>query len=284
MGLWDIARAVDVHGNTIKRRLQEMEATGLLRGMSLFPQSLLLGARVAYYGFAFSDPQACDRAAEQVFGQGAPGMAVRLASDEVRYHLMAGPDDDLDQIAEATRRRLGADAARAVSYRYWESPPITDLERRVLQSLHRNLFATAPEMAAKVGVTPKTVRRCMESLRDKKAFCVVPLVDTTRAAGLFPFLLDVDVGQAPAAINNVLRSFPDLCPTAVPTSPLLTFHGFASNQAEAADVLREMRSVPGVRAAVFQVPLDVRWQTLADGLGSLAEQFAQQEPWAMESS
>ncbi len=65
-GLWDIARHREVHGNTVKRRLKEMEDAGLLLGLALFPNGVDIGVDVYGVKMRFDSFDACRAAQERI--------------------------------------------------------------------------------------------------------------------------------------------------------------------------------------------------------------------------
>ncbi len=274
LGIWDIARTLGVHGNTIKRRLADMEEAGVLLGLSFFPNSTLLGVHVAFYSFTFPDQDACDRAAEVVFARGYPGITMRLDRPEIRLNMPAPVGENPDEAAAQLAASLGASGHRLIMRRYWDGEPLTDLEMRVLKELHKDLFAGAPDVAARVGVTPKTARKCIQSLRDKKTFCVVPLVDHMPVRGLQSCIMDVFIDNDHAAAAQVFRSFPDLLPNGVYTDSELNFIALVESPADLADMVREIRSIPGVTAVDTFVPLQCRWKALPAGLGNVTERLS----------
>ncbi len=277
LGLWDIARALGVHGNTVKRRVKDMEEAGVLRGLSFFPNSTLVGVKAAFAAFNFDSDEACDAAAEVILARRYPGITMRLTQPEIRINLPVPADADPDEAAEQIARDLGAVRHRIIMRRYWDGPELTDLEMRVLKAMHTDVFATAPEVAEAVGVTPKTARKCIESLRAKKSFCLVPLVDYMQVRGLQLALIDVEVGPSPDVAKHLLRSFPDLIPNGVYTDEELNFVAMADSMDELSGVIQEMRSIPGVVEVRTAFPLICKWEALPAGLGNVAERLMRVE-------
>ncbi len=269
--IWDIARHLGLHGNTVKRRLAELEASGVLLGLSFFPDSQLVGLRVVYVAFGFDTEDACRAAADQVFANAPFGATFHLSNNEIRYNIGVPEEADLDAAIEEAAATFGATRHRILAKRHWDSGEITELERRVLGELHRDLFASPPDLAARVGVTPKTVRRCIQALRDKKTFCVVPLVDSQVARGLQAFHMDVDVGDNTSAGPQVLRSFPDLCPNGIQSTGVLILTGFADTPGDVADIIREIQTIPGVRSVQIYTVLRMHWVPLPMGLQSVSQ-------------
>ncbi len=272
-GIWDIARELGVHGNTVKRRLADLESAGVLNGLSLFPNSSLVGVNVGFYALHFPDDATCAEAASKLFDDPFPGATMRFTTPEIRLNIPVPAPGDPDEAARGLGKELGAERVELIMNRYWESEPLTDLEFRVLNELHKDLFATPPDIAARVGVTPKTVRRCIQVLRDKKTFCVVPLVDPMAITGMQAIILDVDVGDDAAAANQLCRTFPDLLPNGVYTAQRLNFIALGQTPRDIGGMLQEIRSIPGVKDAVAHMALDVRWQALPEGLDKVSHRM-----------
>ncbi len=273
-GIWDVARELGIHGNSVKRRLQTMVDDGVVSGFTLFPEAGITGLRASFVAFAFDDDQDCDLAADAVFGRCPPGSSMRTSDREIRYNIVVPSGASIDDEARRFCEESGATGYHLITSRNWPIDELTDLERRVLNQMHRNVMASPPDIANAVGVTPKTVRRCVRGLRDKRAFCLCALVDYTKVSGLVTAIIEVEAEDDVAVREAVLRAFPDLLSEGTWTARRHTFSVFAKNQEEIGHIMAEMRTIRGVRQARLVVPLRMQFRALPSGLEDLVNSLA----------
>lgn len=253
-GVWDIARGLKVHGNTVKRRLRDMEHSGVLKGFQMIANPPLVGKDAGTYAYHFDDPAACGRAEQEVLGWDLPGATERLDGHELRFAVVVSDGESLGAAADRFGRDLGASRWNLVSMRSWPCEAITDLDRRIMGVYHENALTPASVAAERVGVTAKTVRNRIRGLMERRAFSFLGMVDYVNVTGLVPFHLDVDTGgQAPVA-HRILRARPDLNMATLPTAPVFCLTGLAESQGAITQAIRQIRSMDGV--------LDVRVRVL----------------------
>ncbi len=275
-GLWDIARHLEVHGNTVKRRLKEMEDAGVLLGLALFPNGVDIGVEVHGVKMRFDSFDACRAAEERILDMNRPGGVMRLAGNQLLTNVLVPPGTTLARAMEDARQTLGAQACDLMTPRSWGLAEITDLERRVLMVLVGDPLITPPEVADKVGVTPKTARRCIVSLRDKQAFIVLPLTAYTKATGLIP--VNIELEGERGALGAAMMAAPELLMGGTLDARVLSLHGFAESLEEQGRMVEAIRAVPGIKRVEATVIESWHWtgsrplaRAVSEGLAGLEE-------------
>ena len=188
---WDVAKRLRLHRNTVVRRLQALADAGVYQGTHLYVAPELDGVRLGLYEFAFGEdkPRGLARLREDPrvlemhdFHGGAAWAAVSVPTG-----------DALATAAEELRTRSGALRVELVSTWDWPRPlrPAGALDMRILRALHEDAFRPVAEVAAEVGVTPKTVRLRLKALAAAHAFTVIPALSLAQVRGAVAFVLAV---------------------------------------------------------------------------------------------
>lgn len=262
-----IARELGLTVNTVKERVARMEAEGIIAGYQVVPNFQHLGLLAHAQKFEIPDLSRKDE-------------AVRAASAlegvlEVHDFMGAMFCVDFAFRGEEDRRAkmqtLTEATGDANSVRYYERamPPVardlTPLDWRILQALRWRANRPLSEVADDLGVALRTVRRHVDRMAKEGSFFAIPLVDPSKAAGIFMF--DVICDLAPMgrreAIRALVKVFDDRhvyafepLPESAAGFDLLLF---ARTSAEVEAMRREAEAVPGVvraHAHLFRAFLD----------------------------
>lgn len=264
LSAWDIARGLDVHGNTVKRRVQDLEDAGVLLGMRMIADAHVFGVDVGFYGLQFADEEQCIEAERVIVGRDAPGSTTRLAGNEILYNFGVGLGNDRDAAAAADAAELGATGIRMLTNRSWGQPNPSEMERRIMELYHHDGLMRIGEVAAAVGVTQRTVRARLAALVQRDAFCWVPFIDTTQISGLIPVLFEVDTGKNLKAAQDALRLAPELSLNGPPAAPLTICHGLFPRMADVSALSARLAAVPGVHSVKPRFTVAVHWRTLPE--------------------
>lgn len=218
LGPWDVARALGLHGNTVKRRLARMREAGVVHGIHLMPEPGLLGMRSGLYAFRWSDAEAKARGLAALLDRPAtlerPGAidSWSFVGEEAWVGLFAR-EAGLEALATEAQHAAGALDVRLVEHRTWpvDRSQVSDLDVRLLAAFHADALRAISEVASEVGVTPRTVRTRLARLAGLGAFVIVPYWDVGRMDGLVPFVLqaELDDSSDPAPRRRFLSAFPE---------------------------------------------------------------------------
>jgi DNA-binding Lrp family transcriptional regulator len=209
---WDIARALGVHGNTVKARLEEMRAAGVLQGVYLVPVGALpAGMQIGVYWLRFAG--LAEKRAGLAALAGRPMLAevTDFVGDRVRLGIHA-PGPELERVAEEVRRAAGAVEARRFYRREFpQSPRVTDLDLRILDALVEDALRPFSDVADEVGVTQRTVRLRFRALAEQRAFAIIPQMVLGNVQGLVAYELVVEFREPmqPEWHAALLRAFPE---------------------------------------------------------------------------
>lgn len=286
-----LARVTGASVNTIKDRIARMMEVGIIAGYYAFPNLQHLGLRGEAYYLHFATQEAKDAA--------LPKMKETEGLLELHDFMGKGACADLAfRDADALQRRLaflrdasGDDAPQRFYER--EMPRVeralTPLDWRILQALRAAPRAQPADLAAQVGVSARTVKRHLARMAAEGSVFLVPVVDPSKAEGLFVFELLVYLrpGEGPRPMNALRAAFDDEHVYAyVPASAALGHFDmllFARTSAEVEAMRRRAEQVEGVvRAEAWLFRAFLTFPAWLDGAIAQAAGAAT-EPLARES-
>ena len=186
-----IAEVVGASLNTIKTRIARMEASGVIAGYKLVPNLRHLGLTGAAYYFASPADSEKEPAIE--------GIGARPGGLELHDFLGGGfcvdfTYTDQEQL-DGTLRELTALTGEPAPIKFYDRdmPPVdralTGLDWRILGALRMAATRSLDDVAAELGVTGRTVRKRYARMAQEGSFFSVPMLDASKAEGLFLFEL-----------------------------------------------------------------------------------------------
>ncbi len=208
-----IARAAKVSVNTVKDRIARMESSGVIAGYQIFPNLRHMGLAASAFYFRVGEDEDKDALVSEVERLG--GLM------EVHDFLGTGICADFAYRDETElESKLGVLSRLARDRRplrfYDRDMPAVDRELsavdwRILRALRGNPKRPLHEVAKELGVATRTVKRRHDRMAKEGSFFVVPIVDPSKAHGLFLFellfYLSPGAGRKPMAA--ILETFGD---------------------------------------------------------------------------
>lgn len=249
----EIARDLDIHGSTVKRRMADLEDEGVLNGVHLMPEPGLIGLDAGLYVMEFPDAETKLEGVDHLIGRPMVAESLAFVGTEAWVGVMAPQDREIDAVARELGDAAGATSVELHHRRGWDVDldGIADLDLQILSALRGDGLRPLNDVADEVGVTPRTVRHRFGRLVDARAFAIAANVSPARIRGLIPVVLDVRF-EGPADDRNrrsVAKAFPDAVWRGLFTSqrayPLLA----VQDSAEVEDRLLTARRLPGVTEA-----------------------------------
>lgn len=258
-----IARALGVTPETVRERVQRMEASGLIAGYQAFVNLGHLGLRGQSFLFRLPDEdrrRAVVPALEPV--EGLLGVHAFLGSD-VCLDLSYRSDADLARRLQLLGTLTG-DAAPVGFYALDMPPvqrPLTNLDWRIVRALRGRGRRSLTEVAEEVGVGYRTVKRHYDLLCEEGSLYVVPTLDPSKGQGALPFwlLLYLRPDAPKDAVRTATGAFADRRLMGfVPAHPRFGHAALllvASTPAEMERLRQEAGALPGVARASAMVPV-----------------------------
>jgi DNA-binding Lrp family transcriptional regulator len=244
-----IGRAQGLSGNAVKRRIEALEAEGVLPSTWLLPVPQVFRRHSRF--FVYRDLEKPEVAIEFV-----------LKIDPI---VWAGFDVDRSFHVHAYMERPEAPAPEELVKRLGEpalvaSPPfsqadeaaatLSTLDLRTLLVLLRRPRASLKEIASAAGLSPKTVRRRRDSMFANGLFILFPVIHVARARGLVLYNAYAHGAQVPASLQRILAALPRCRLITTRTNPPgVWLIGWADSMAEVADVEARLKALPGVERA-----------------------------------
>lgn len=240
--------------NTVKDRIARMTELGIIAGYHAVPNLQHLGMRGEAYHLRFESDEAKDAAMPRL-----------LALDGLlEFHDFLGKGACADLVFRDTAEMHGKLAALAE----WSGDPrprrfydremprvgrsLTQLDWRIVQALRAAPRSSAADLSPVVGVSARTVKRHLERMAAEGSIFLVPIVDPSKADGLFLFELLVYLreGSGPRPMAALRAAFRDEHVYAyVPASAELGHFDmllFARTSAEVEALRRRAEEVEGV--------------------------------------
>jgi DNA-binding Lrp family transcriptional regulator len=208
-----IARVTGASVNTVKDRIARMTQSGVIAGYDAVPNLDHLGLRGEAYHFRFASDQAKDAALPRLLE--LEGL--------LEFHDFLGRGacadfafgDDAEMQGKLDALRQGSGDAQPRHFYSREMPRVeralTPLDWRILQALRADPRALPAALAAKVGVSARTVKRHLEQMAAEGSVFLVPILDPSKADGLFLFELLVYLreGSGPRPMAALRSAFHD---------------------------------------------------------------------------
>ncbi len=249
-----IARVTGTSVNTVKDRIARMSELGIIAGYQAVPNLRHLGLQGEAYHLRFASDAAKDQAMPRI-----------LAVDgllELHDFLGRGACADFAFKDTAALKRIlaalsaGSQDGAPRHFYNREMPKVTRsltaLDWRIVQALRADPRATPADLAPTVGVSTRTVKRHLTRMAAEGSLFLVPMLDPSKADGLFLFELLVYLreGTGPRPMAALRTAFHDEHVYAyVPASAELGNFDlllFARTSAEVEALRRRAEQVEGV--------------------------------------
>jgi DNA-binding Lrp family transcriptional regulator len=266
-----IARELGTTVNTVKDRVRQMEDDGVIAGYQVVPNFTHLGLSAGAHKFRILDESRKDEA-----------VRVACALDGIlEVHDFFGPSLCVDlayrdaEDRKAKVQTLSEATGDVNPVRFYERDmprverALSALDWRILLALRWRAGRPLSEVADEMGVALRTVRRHYDRMSAEGSFFAIPLVDPSKAAGLFMFDLICELAPLGRreAIRALLRAFDERHVYGFEPNPGSTAGFdmllFAATSADVEAVRREAAAIPGVvraEANLFRAFLDEsRW-------------------------
>jgi len=252
-----LAKRIGSSVNTVKARVAKMEADGVIAGYQVIPNLRHLGLTgAAYYFSRPPDEQKADAMAAMA---DMPGLL------EIHDFLGRGfcidfthADDDALATSLSILKAITGET-KPVKFYQRDMPPagraLTGLDWRILQALRFRAKRSLDDVGAGLGVTGRTVRTRYSRMAREGSFFAVPMLDPSRAGGLF--LFEILLYIEPGRFNEVTVAFHEqmrghLVYAKVPSTPALGHWDalvFAATTADVEDLRAAAADIAGVTRA-----------------------------------
>jgi DNA-binding Lrp family transcriptional regulator len=206
-----IARVTGFSVNTVKDRIARMTEAGIIAGYQAVPNLRHLGMQGKAYHLRFASDAAKDKAMPRIMA--VDGLL------EVHDFLGQGACVDFAFRDQADLQRTLASLASGAQvgpprHFYSREMPgvsrgLTPLDWRIVQALRADPRATPADLVPAVGVSARTVKRHLTRMANEGSLFLVPMIDPSKADGLFLFELLVYLreGTGPRPMAALKEAF-----------------------------------------------------------------------------
>lgn len=188
-----VAELLGKNVQLVKDRVGRMEADGVIAGYRLFPNLRHSGLSLSTFHLV----------GDKVLDED-PLFRLRLVDGVTAVVWFMGPDLCLDLVhtneperrrrLEVVRQLTGLEGeARVLQMRDFPKVQrtLSPLDWRILHALHADARRPLPEVAEELGVTTKTVRNRLQTMRNEGSVDEYVQIDFQRLRGLIPFQLTI---------------------------------------------------------------------------------------------
>ncbi|MCA1813242.1 MAG: Lrp/AsnC family transcriptional regulator [Halobacteriales archaeon] len=255
---WDIARSLGVHGNTVKTRLEEMRAAGVLMGVFLVPVARFGSVTESgMFWFEFEGPREKNAAFEALKGRSDINDVHTYVGGTLRVAVLARHGEPLEQAGQRVGQAIGARETRLFYRRVGSRATVdagprrlTPLDLRIMMAMVNDAHRPFAEVAEEVGVTQKTVRSRFSAMLRAPVFAIIPGTDLGKVRDLLAFELAVEFDEPePASTAAFIARFPEAFQRAAHSAENVYLFLAARDTRQVEDYLLRAQSFPGVRRA-----------------------------------
>lgn len=242
-----IGHELGLSGNTAKKRLERLEADGVISGIWALPAPQLFHRHARI--FAFREPRRPAQALEAALR--TDPVAWALERTDHRVSVLAYLESPTDGAPEKLVRLLGSPiftVSPAVFQRPGDLRVLSPLDLRVLRVLVRQPRASLQELATLSGLSPKTVRRRRDEMFRDEVFSILTPLQGARSHGLVVYNLLVQTPEVTLAQRGaILAALPRCVLLSETENPKgLYLLGRAPSLAQALQDEERARGAPGV--------------------------------------
>lgn len=206
-----VARAVKASVNTVKDRIARLESAGVIAGYQLFPNLRHLGLAASAFYFRIGEEDDKDRVVANVERLGGLMEVHDFLGTGICADFAFRDEGDL----EAKLGVLSGMARDGRTVRFYDRDmPKVDreliaLDWQILIALRGNPKRPLHEVGKELGVATRTVKRRYDRMAKEGSFFVVPIVDPSKAHGLFLFelLFYLSPGAGRKTMSDILQAF-----------------------------------------------------------------------------
>jgi len=246
-----VAKSLGVDVETVRRRFSRMEDYGVIEGLAIVPNPILLGRECMALYFDASDDSG-RRAKTESLARLDGIMSVQSFHGGSLYILLAYPDDSpaLEMIA-TIEAALGARCALSWAKRFPKFElTMAPTDWLILRSLRKDSRRRLDEIAREAGISSRTLNRRMERLVEGDAFFHEPNVNFQRIGRLsFTMLVSYAVGPDKRAVDDLIsRMVGDSLESRDTSSSFAhsVFSLFSDNLTEAKQTIERVMKLEGV--------------------------------------
>ncbi len=183
-----MARSLGMHPNTVADRVKRIEDAGWLLPMTILPTPPVVGLSIGRFFVPMTMAQRTPARLAQVMELSCVFYVEDLL-EGWEPGVIAADDDALEALAQKIVGMLGGDKVEWMihSTRDWPAMPHHDLDETdlaILEALLDDTQASLDELAAKLKMNARTLRRHHERLREVGAFRIYPYGTGALATGL----------------------------------------------------------------------------------------------------
>ena len=248
-----VARSLNLHPNTVADRVKRMKEAGWLLPMTILPTPPVLGLSIG----RFFVPMSMQRRTPALLVQVMELPCVFYVEDLLEGWepgVIAADDDALEALALRIVRLLGGDRVEWMIHatRDWPTMPRHELDETdlaILEALLADTQASLDELAARLGMNARTLRRHHERLREVGAFRIYPYGTGALATGLSFRQFQVGLPEAGRQRQAIDAEIGRLLPNLLSRQSLLrgawyVLYGDEPGELEAQ--VEQVASIPGV--------------------------------------
>ncbi|HYW00141.1 MAG TPA: winged helix-turn-helix transcriptional regulator [Candidatus Acidoferrum sp.] len=253
----DIAKKIGVDQETIRLRLRRMRQQGYLLGWRLIPNPLLIGRGSFTLLMEFDDQTANKNARNRL--QHTAGVVIMIEFYE--RHLSVNLFHNYSEEELAKEAQSIAFSCKGKLLTFWQrgSPGVTrkltKLDWEIIEGLMGNPERKLSDLADRLGVSTRTVKRKVNDLMQSHSLFLLPVVDLKKIKGVpCQLLVEADPSKKNALDRLIIGKFAPIMNFRDTGSRTHSLYGIACNNvAEAEESRKWIQNQPGVQTVWMNI-------------------------------
>ena len=249
-----IAKKLAVDEETVRLRLRRMKRQGFLLRWRLIPNPMLIGRRTSALLMEFDDQPTYERAMLHL--QNTDGVVIITEFYEMRVSVYLFHDYPQEQIAQTIASSCNG---RVITSWQTEFPGVsrklTKLDWEIIEGLMKNPERKLSDLADKLGVSTRTVKRRVKDMMGSYAFFLLPVLNLKKIKGVpCQLIVESDVSKKHAIDKMITSNFDPIMRFRNTESRTHSVYGIAcANVTEGTEIRKSIENQPGVRTVRMNI-------------------------------
>ena len=250
----DVARRLGIDEETVRNRIKSLRESGFLLGWRLVPNPALFGYGTLFLFLDFEDQDSKEKAVPALCKMDGVVVVASIYGSSLLVTLF---DDEEKSHAKSVMKigiRAEAFTTPGMNFPSTISPKITATDWQIVKYLLKDAEKKLPEIAKEVKVSTKTVNRRLGEMMNSRAVFLMPVTNLKKAGGIAYQLIVSCNEEKRAEVNQFVSSrIENLVFRASASKSDLIFGFNGANVAEGSDLLKLVKSIPGVKSAKMNI-------------------------------
>ena len=249
----EIAAKLGVDEETVRNRIKHLRDTGFLLGYRLLPNPVLLGRTFASLRVEFKERESKEKAIPHLAKMEGVINIGSTYDKSLLVTLLAREDQDFSKLItgmgiEGEVSWVPGLGLRPTNFR------MTNLDWEIVGLLLRDAERKLDEVAKRLRVSTRTVKRRLSTMMKEAAIFTMPMVDLRKTEGIsYQLRVQAEQGKKSKLEKQIMAKIGGVVFTASDLQNSSVFGFTGANVAQGNDVLEWVKQQPGVTSATMTI-------------------------------